>query len=514
MRSLLKSTFVVSLMTITSRVTGFLRDLSFAHVFGAAAGLDAFLVAFRIPNFLRRLFAEGAFSQAFVPVLSEYRQNQDELAIRIFLSRMAGAMVGSLFLVTVLAVLVTPWLIWLFAPGFVKDPTRYDLTVTMLRITFPYIFFISLTAYVSGILNSYSKFSIPAFTPNLLNFALIAASIFFAPYFAKPVVALAWGVFFGGVAQLLFQLPFLWRLNLLTMPTFLWRDSGVKKVLRLMLPAVFGVSVAQIGLLVDTFFASFLKQGSVSWFYFSDRITSFPLGVFGVAIATVILPHLSRKYVANSVGEFSKTLDWALRMILIVALPAAVGIFVLAKPILATLLQYGEFKSFDVEMAARSLIAFTVGVPAFMLVKVLASGFYSRQNIKTPVKVAVLAVLSNIVLDAILIFPLAHAGLALATSLTSSLNAFLLIWILVGKKFFLPSPGWKKFFMQLGFASIAMTLFLFFFRGNFSLWVNWSWFSRALHLTILCAGAVITYLITLFISGIRPRDFFWQDDKN
>lgn len=506
-KTLFKSTFLVSLMTVSSRITGFLRDLVFAHVFGAAAGLDAFLVAFKVPNFLRRLFAEGAFSQAFVPVLSEYRQTRTEDEVRIFLNRMAGSLILVLFIFTAIAVVVTPWMVWIFAPGFVEDPTRYDLAKIMLRITFPYLFFISLTAYVSGILNTYGKFGIPSFTPNILNFALIGAAIFMAPHFSKPVVALAWGVFIGGAAQLLFQLPFLHKLKLFPKPQLLWRDEGVRKVMKLMLPAVFGVSVAQISLFIDTLFASFLRPGSLSWLYYSDRLTSFPLGVFGVAIATVVLPHLSKKFAANSNQEFSQTLDWALKLILIIALPATIGIMLLSGPILTTLLQYGKFSAFDVMMSQRSLIGFAIGIPAFMLVKVLASGFYSRQNIKTPVRIAIIAMISNIILDTVLIFPLAHAGLALATSLTSSLNAGLLYKMLRKKDFYQPGTDWKVFFLRVVSANIVMAAFLWFFSASLPLWLDWSWLNRAWHLGLLCGGAVAIYAICLWISGVRLRDF-------
>jgi putative peptidoglycan lipid II flippase len=509
--NLLKSTFTVSFMTITSRVTGLLRDLVFAHVFGAGAALDAFLVAFKVPNFLRRLFAEGAFSQAFVPILSEYNQTRSPDEVKEFINRMAGTLTVVLFWVTVVAVLVTPWLVWLFAPGFIHDPTRYELAKVMLRITFPYLFFISLTAFVGGILNTYGKFSIPAFTPNILNFALIAAAIFLAPHFKQPVEALAWGVFIGGAAQLLFQLPFVAKIGLLPRPQLLWSDQGVRRVAKLMLPAVVGVSVAQISMFIDTLFASFLKAGSLSWLYFSDRLTSFPTGVFGVAVATVVLPHLARKYATKSEVEFSRALDWGLKFILFIAFPAVVGIVLLAQPILATLLEYGKFSSYAVIMSSRSLIAFAIGVPAFMLVKVLASGFYSRQDIRTPVKIAITALISNIALDAILIFPLAHAGLALATSLTSILNAGLLFFLLIKREIYHPGKEWRVFFLRIIFANGLMALFLWYFSAPASVWFDWNWRARVLHLLILCVGAVIIYLGCLFVSGMRWREFLVKE---
>lgn len=506
-KSLFTSTFLVSTMTATSRVSGFLRDLVLAHIFGAAAGMDAFLVAFRIPNFLRRLFAEGAFSQAFVPVLAGYREQQSHEAVQIFLNRIAGNLAVALFFVTIIAVLITPWLVWIFAPGFIHDPTRYELATTMLRITFPYLLFISLTAYVSGVLNSYGRFGIPAFTPNLLNFSLIGAAIFMAPYFTHPVIALAWGVFIGGVVQLLFQLPFLYKLKLPLKPQLFWRDEGVKKVLKLMLPAIFGVSVAQISLLIDTLLASFLHQGSVSWLYFSDRLTSFPLGVFGIAIATVILPHLARKYAANSQHEFSQALDWGLRSVLIIAMPAAVSMILLSGPILTTLLQYGKFLANDVVMTQRSLIAFSFGIPAFMLVKVLASSFYSQQNISTPVRIAVISTIANIVLASMLIFPFAHVGLAMATACTSSLNAALLFKTLYVHRFYKPSKTWGKFFMRLITANIIMAIFLWWTTAPIATWLSWDWITRVWHLGALCIGAILVYFACLVLSGMKLREF-------
>lgn len=506
-KNLLKSTFIVSLMTMTSRVTGFLRDLVFAHVFGATAGFDAFLVAFRIPNFLRRLFAEGAFSQAFVPVLSEYRQQKTPAEVQVFVNQMAGMLASTLFVVTLVAVLITPWLLWLFAPGFVHDPSRYVLAVTMLRITFPYLLFISLTAFVSGILNTYGNFSIPAFTPNLLNLVLIGVALYLAPYFANPVIALAWGVFLGGIAQLLFQLPALYKLGLFPRPRFIWQDAGVKRVLSLMLPAVFGVSVVQISLFIDTLFASFLETGSLSWLYYSDRLTSFPLGVFGVAIATVVLPHLASKHAARVTEEFSKALDWGLRFVLLIAIPATIGMIMLAGPMLVTLFQYEHFTALDVAMTQRSLLAFAIGIPAFMLVKVLASGFYARQDIKTPVRIAVIAVLFNIALNAALFHPLKHAGLALATSLSATLNAGLLLWYLLRSKHYQPVAGWLGFARQLLFASSAMASVLWFATDELKLWFGWQWFARVWHLSGLCALAFCVYVLCLWISGAKWRQF-------
>ncbi|MEO1898761.1 MAG: murein biosynthesis integral membrane protein MurJ, partial [Methylococcales bacterium] len=339
-RQLFKSTAIVSSMTMISRVLGFIRDMLFARVFGIDSATDAFFVAFKIPNFMRRLFAEGAFSQAFVPILSDYKEQGSQQALKLFIDRTAGTLALILLLVTIVGVIAAPLLITLFAPGFIHEQKQFDLTVQMLRITFPYLFFISLVAFAGGILNSHGKFAIPAFTPVFLNLCMIAAAIWLSPLMPEPIVALAWGVFAAGIVQLLFQVPALHRLGLLPSFQLGFKDPGVKRILKMMLPALFGVSVTQINLLLDTLIASFLVAGSVSWLYYSDRLVEFPLGIFGIALATVILPNLSKNHAANDPVEFSKSMDWALRLVLLIGLPASVGLLILAEPMLSTLFQY------------------------------------------------------------------------------------------------------------------------------------------------------------------------------
>jgi integral membrane protein MviN len=382
-------------MTMVSRVLGLIRDILFARFLGAEASADAFYVAFKIPNFLRRLFAEGAFAQAFVPVLSEYRQQGSQAAVRHFIDRIAGCLGSSLILISVIVVVAAPLVTAIFGMGFLlKNPDKFDLTTDLLRITFPYIFLISLTGFAGSILNSYDKFAVPAFTPVLLNVVLIMAAAIVSPLMEQPVYALAWGVIVAGVLQLLFQVPFLIRLGLLPHPKVDWGDESVVKVLKLMAPAMFGVSVGQINLLFDTVLASFLPDGSITWLYFSDRLTELPLGVFGVGIATVVLPSLSRQFVSGT-EKFSATLDWAIRMILLVGLPAALALMILAEAILYALFQYGEYLSIDVYMSSFSLRAYTLGLVAFMLIKVLASGYFSRQDTRTPVRIGIIAMVVN-----------------------------------------------------------------------------------------------------------------------
>ena len=403
-KALFKSTSVVVAMTMISRVFGFIRDMVSAYFFGAGAAFDAFSVAFKIPNFMRRLFAEGSFSQAFVPVLSEYQKQKNPDEIQRFINSMAGSLGLVLLCVTIAGELLAPWLIRVIAAGFDTDGPRYELAVTMLRITFPYLMLISLTAFCGSILNTYSRFLVAAFTPVFLNICMIAAAIWFAPQFYAPIIALAWGVFVAGVVQLLFQIPFLKQLRLLPIPRPNFRDPGVKKVLKLMVPALFGVSVSQINLLMDTLFASFLIVGSVSWLYYSDRLMEFPLGVFGVAISTVILPNLSRHHASQSHEEFSMTLDWALRCVLLVGIPAGVVLAILSGPMLSTLFQHGTlFDGHSVMMAKQSLAMFAIGIAPFMLIKILASGFYAKQNLRTPVRIGVIAMIANILFNCILI---------------------------------------------------------------------------------------------------------------
>ena len=375
-RKLLKSAAVVSAMTTLSRVLGLVRDVVFARYFGAGMGTDAFFIAFKIPNFLRRLFAEGAFSQAFVPVLTEYKTRRTHDDVRGLSAHVVGTLGVMLFILTLIGVIAAPILVMAFAPGFIGDQPRLDLTADMLRITFPYILFISLTALAGGILNSYGKFGVPALTPVLLNLVMIGAAIWVAPYMDPPIMALAWGVFVAGIVQLLFQLPFLYRMKLLGLPRWGWKDEGVSRILRLMVPALFGSSVVQINLLFDVLIASFLAAGSVSWLYYSDRLVEFPLGVFGIALATVILPKLSQRHAEQSQEHFSLTLDWALRWVVIIGTPAALGLFLLSGPLITTIFHYGEFNDHSVYMAKLSLMAYSLGLMGFILVKVLAPGYY------------------------------------------------------------------------------------------------------------------------------------------
>ena len=507
MTQLLKSTLVVSVMTSISRVFGLIRDVIIARYFGAGLGVDVFIVAFRIPNFLRRLFAEGGFSQAFVPVLSEYKEQRPADEVRALLDHTTATLGVVLFIVSAVGIVAAPVFIAIFAPGFLGDAAKSDLAAQMLRITFPYILFISLTALAGGILNTYRNFAVPAFTPVFLNLSLIGSAIWLAPRFPEPVVALAWGVFIAGIIQLLFQIPFLVRMRLLPVPRFNRDRAGVSRIMKLMLPTLFAISITQINLLVDTLIASFLQTGSISWLYYSDRLVEFPLGVFGVAMATVILPNLSAEQARGSREGYSRTLNWALCWVFLIALPAAVGLAMLAGPMLITLFQYREFTVHDVHMASRSLMAYSVGLPAFVLIKVLSSGYFSRQDTKTPVKAGVVAMLSNIVLNVILVFPLAHAGLALATSLAAYINAGLLYLIMYRQGHHTADKSWAGYFIKMILGLIIMAVIFLTWVPAISIWQEWDVYHRIFQLSVWIVAGGSAYFAVLWITGLRFRDF-------
>lgn len=502
---LLRSTGIVSAFTLLSRVLGLVRDVVVANYFGAGGGADAFFVAFKIPNFFRRLFAEGAFSQAFVPVLSEYRTKRSHEEVQLLVSHVAGSLGMVLFLATVLCVAFAPAVTWLFAPGFAKAGDKFDLAVDMLRLTFPYLLLISLTALVGSILNSYGRFGVPAFTPVLLNLVLVASAVLVSPLIDPPIMALAWGVMVAGVVQFVFQLPHLRRLQLLVRPRWGWKDEGVKRIMTLMIPALFGVSVAQINLLLDTVLASFLKDGSVSWLYYSDRLMELPLGVFGIAIATVILPSLARKHVSQNGDEFSDTLDWGVRIIMLVGMPASIALILLAQPLLVTMFQYGEFSPRDVAMSALSLQAYGAGLMGFMLIKVLAPGFYARQDTKTPVKIGIWAMVANMAANLALIVPFAHTGLAAATSFSAFLNAGLLYRGLRKADVYRPPADWWLFWLRLGLASVAMAAVVLLLNQELEQWLAWGWQQRTLWLGLLVVTGMGVYMLALLACGLRPR---------
>lgn len=505
-KHLLKSTLMVGSVTFLSRILGFVRDVVVANLFGASAAADAFFVAFKIPNFLRRLFAEGAFSQAFVPVLGEYKAAREAGAIRDLIDYVSGAFSGVLLAFTTIGIIAAPLFVLVFAPGFLEQQHQFDLAAQMLRITFPYLLLISLAAFVAGILNSYGQFGIPAFTPILLNLSMIGAALYLSPQLSEPITALAWGVLIGGVLQFTFQLPFLWRLGLLPRPRWSLTHPGVRQIVKLMGPTLFAVSVSQINLLIDTLIASFLMAGSISWLYFSDRLVEFPLGVFGIALGTVILPSLSERHARGNAEEFSQTLDWALRLVLIVATPAAVALAVLAAPMIVTLFQYGEFSHLDVIKSSHSLMAYAAGLLGFTVIKVAAPAFFARQDTKTPVKIGVAAMVTNVLLNVILVLPLAHAGLALATSIAALLNGTLLVRGLRRAGVYWPQAGWLQLVVRVALACTAMGLVLFWLAPPIDIWFGWDAGQRAFNLFGLLVAGAGTYGVLGLLVGLRPQD--------
>ena len=516
-KGLLQSSALVGSATMASRVLGLLRDVVLANLVGATSNADAFFVAFKIPNFLRRLFAEGAFAQAFIPVLTETREQGGLEAVRALVDRVTGVLGGVLILLTTVTILAAPVVALVFAPGFASDVSKLSLTADLIRITFPYLFLISMTGFAGGILNSYGRFGVPAFTPVLLNLSLIAAALFLAPALKEPVYALAIGVMIAGLLQLLFQIPSLYRLDLVPRPRWDTQHPGVRRILTLMIPALFGVSVSQINLLLDTVLASLLPAGSVSWLYYSDRLTELPLGIFAIAVATVILPNLSSQRArAEAVGKdpaFTATLHWALSLIVLIALPATAALLLLAKPILTTLFQYGAFGPGDVDKATWSLRAYALGLTAFMLIKVLAPGYYARQDMKTPVRIGIIAMVANMVMNPMLIFPLmwifdlGHVGLALATSLAAWLNAGLLYRGLRREGLLLGASRDRLFrTIRIVLAIVVMLGALWLCLPASDWWQNAVALHRGLAMAVMVIVGGLAYVATLLCLGIRPRD--------
>jgi putative peptidoglycan lipid II flippase len=463
---------------------------------------------------MRRLFAEGAFSQAFVPVVSEYKVQRPRDDVRELIDGTAGTLGWFLFGVTLIGVIGAPLLVFLFAPGFRVDSSRFDLTVEMLRWTFPYLLFISLAALAGGVLNSYGKFGVSTFTSTLMNLVMIVFAAWIAPNFAQPGVALAVGVFVAGLAQLAFQVPFLVRLGLLRRPRWRWNHDGVKRIGRLMLPAIFGSSVSQVALLLDTLIASFLVTGSIAWLYYADRLMEFPLGVFSIALATVILPGLAAHHAAQSQEQFRATLDWALRLTIVIVLPATLALVVLSEPLTIAIFHYGEFDARDVHMSSLALMAYASALLGFSLVKVLAPGFFARQDTKTPMRIGLQSLGVNMGLNVAIVLPLAltqnqpglHALLALNNGLGAWYNSTMLYRGLRRQGVLTHAPGWKRLWFQVVAGNIAMAAFLWWFAGSAHDWLGMRALERAGRMAILVVGGATIYFGTMVALGLRVPD--------
>lgn len=508
--ALWRSTVIVSAMTMLSRVLGLVRDVVLLNVFGAGKDFDTFVVAFRIPNFFRRLFAEGAFSQAFIPVLTEYKTSRTHAEVQILISRVFGCLATFMTTLTMIAIIAAPVIMYIYAPGFHGDEAKFALATDMFRLTIPYLLFMSLTAFASSILNSYGSFSTPAFAPVLLNIAMIAGALWLTPFMAEPIMALGWAVVIAGILQLAIQIPELWRKNLLIPPKVDFKHEGVDRIMKLMLPALFGVSVTQINLLLNTVWASFMQDGSVSWLYSAERMTELPLGLIGVAIGTVILPSLSTQHTEKNPEKFRGMMDWAAKVIVLVGLPASIALFMLSTPIIQALFERGQFTFEDTQMTALALQCMSGGVIAFMLIKVFAPGFYAQQDTRTPVRVGLMAVAANAILNVIFIgffklihWEAEHMALALASTGSAMVNAGLLYFYLHQRNIFRFGAHWKKIFMQFMFANVVMIAALAYalswYNGDVSQWM------RVLEVLILCVVGVVAYLAALIAAGFRPR---------
>ncbi|WP_158367624.1 murein biosynthesis integral membrane protein MurJ [Candidatus Williamhamiltonella defendens] len=508
--NLLKSLATVSSMTFFSRILGFTRDAIVAKTFGAGVASDAFFVAFKLPNLLRRIFAEGAFSQVFVPILAEYKNQKGEEATRTFVAYISGALSLVLIMITALGILVAPWIIYVTVPGFCDTPDQFALTLTssLLRITFPYIFLISLASLAGVLLNTWNHFSIPAFTPTLLNISMIGFALFAAPYFDPPILALAWGVLLGGVLQLFYQLPFLKKIGMLVLPRINLKHAGSWRVMKQMCPAILGVCVSQISLIINTIYASFLVSGSVSWMYYADRLIEFPSGILGAALGTILLPYLAKSFANGEVLEYSRLIDTGLRLCFLLALPAAFALIIIAKPLTLSLFQYGKFTAFDAKMTQRALIAYSIGLPGLIIIKVLSPGFYSRQDIKTPMKIALFTLFMTQIMNLIFIGPLKHAGLSLSISLAACLNAALLYWQLRKKNIFQSQSGWYPFIAKLLMAVSVMCLVLFGLLSIMPPWDLGGMTYRLFRLSGIVIAGAISYFAVLLILGVRLRHFF------
>jgi putative peptidoglycan lipid II flippase len=509
---LFKSTAMVSAMTLISRITGLLRESLTASFFGVNWMTDAFLLAFRIPNFMRRLFAEGSFALAFVPVLGQYKKQKSAEEMRAFVAMTAGTLGGILLIVVGVGILASKALVAVFAWGFLRDPAKFQLSSDLLRITMPFIFLVSMAGLAGGILNSFGRFATPAFAPVLLNLAMIFGILFISPHRQIPIEGLAWGVLLGGILQLVVQLPGLWKLGLLPRPKWGFRSDGVRQILRLMIPTLFGSSVAQVNLLVDSVIASMLMTGSVTWLYNADRLLEFPLGLFGVALGTVILPHLSGKHAGGDSDGFKRSIDWGLRVAAAIAIPAMVALVILAAPLLWALFAYHNFTARDVLMSTASLQMLSLGLPAFIASKVLAPGFYSRQDTRTPVRAGISSMVSNMLMNVIFVgamlglgYYAPHAGLALSSAAAGYINAGLLAYWLKRDGLLHLSVAFKKWTLHVFAAALGMGTLLWWCNAQFCAWPQWRASQRLLALAALSLAGAVTYAALLWIQGIRPR---------
>jgi putative peptidoglycan lipid II flippase len=508
-------------MTLVSRVLGLVRDMVTANILGAGLAADVFFFANKIPSFFRKLFAEGAFAQAFVPVLSEYHTKDEQEGISVkegetrkLIAQVSGTLGVIITLVTLFGMIASPLFVILFSPGWFADwlndgpkAEQFELASSLLKITFPYLWFVSFTALAGSILNTFGKFAVSSFTPVLLNVCIIACSIYLSPFFENPAFALAWGVFIGGLAQFLFQIPFLIKAGIFVKPQWAWHAKGVKKIRQLILPALFGVSVTQINLLLDTVIASILVTGSISFLYYANRLLEFPLGLFGIGIATVILPSLAKLHTKKNNQEFSDTITWGLKIVSLFGWPALAGLMVLAQPIILILFMRGEFSQDMVLQVSYALFAYLSGLISFMFIKIFAPAYYARQDTKTPVKIGIKAMVANMIFNLMLAPFFGYVGLAMATAMSATLNALMLYHGLKSNNIYVLSKSTWWFFTRLIFSAGVMALVVYRLSPAFDIWLTMTTAMQIQQLLICISLGMLSYFISITALGIRIKDF-------
>ncbi|CAL4042849.1 Lipid II flippase MurJ [Buchnera aphidicola (Phyllaphis fagi)] len=509
--NLLKSLINISIITCLSRMLSFIRDFIVAYIFGVSIATDAFFIAFKIPNLLRRICADGAFLQVIIPMLVEYKQKGKHNSTRYFFSCVLGFMILVLFCLTLIGICLASYIIFLTAPGFLKQPKEFALAVKLLKITFPYVFFVSLSSLTTAVLNIWGYFLVPVFSPFLLNISMILFSIFLNKYFSIPILSLGWSVIVGGILQFVYQYLFLNRINMLVPPKINFKILKISNLISKVGMGIIGVSANHISLFINGILASLFISGSVSWMYYADRLVEFPVGIIGVSLGTILLSFLTKSIASCDKKQFSRLLDWGLRVTLIIGLPSSVIIFILSRPIITVLFQYGKFTKFDTLMTEQSLLGYSIGLIAFILVKVLSPGFYSRQDTKTPMIISMITIsVTQIINTMLFLTSLGQLGLSLSISFSAWLNVILLYWYLYRNKIFIPQSGWLLLFIRVIVASFISSISLLFILNIMPPWDTGIVIYKLLRLFSVFLFSVIVYVITLLVLGLRWNQFSFE----